>query len=365
MSASRTSASIFASALWSAPTERVRIWSSTARTPRTPRAVRTASARWRRLTTLPRRTTSPSSWHSTAISATSTCGASASASTIRPRSARSDKGLVMNQLPEALAQLAELRLDLLDGRLVTLVAQLLAGLHARLARGLLGSGDLGLDVLADVAHDAAVEGGDRAVHGPRPALADVGDHGRLAIADRARDVLEHAVGLVVVFGVDDGSGQQAHGSTEQDAERTREDPDQQPDRAAGERCEALVLVARVVVQMQRPVLGALDDRAVVQVDLAVDCELLEARKGLVRPALFAEGGDNDVLVHGPSMRRRRRRAIRRGAAAISAASHAARLIDVRSRRCQNLARPSAWPRPPPGASCGSSPSSPRAPSASI
>jgi uncharacterized membrane protein YedE/YeeE len=51
------------------------------------------------------------------------------------------------------------------------------------------------------------------------------------------------------------------------------------------------------------VLGALDDRAVVQVDLVFGGELLEARKGLVRPAVLAEGGDNDVLVHGPSMRR--------------------------------------------------------------
>src|SRR3954451_18688921 len=44
----------------------LRIWSSTARTPATPRAVRTASTR---LTTPPRSTTSPSSRHCTAISA--------------------------------------------------------------------------------------------------------------------------------------------------------------------------------------------------------------------------------------------------------------------------------------------------------
>ena len=91
--ASRTAASVSAAVRCSAPTGRVRIWSSTARTSGTPRAVRTASARWSRLTTLPRSTTSPSSWHSTAISAMSTCGAPASASMIRPRSARSDKRL--------------------------------------------------------------------------------------------------------------------------------------------------------------------------------------------------------------------------------------------------------------------------------
>src|SRR3954452_7983301 len=244
-----------------------------------------------------------SSWHSTAISATSTRGAPASASMIRPRSARSDKGAsVMHQMLEPLAQLAELRLDLFDGRLATLVVQLLAGLDARLVRGLLGSGDLGLDVLAGGARDAAVERGHRAVHGRRAALADVGEHGRLAVADRARDVLEHAVGLVVVFGVDDRSGQQAHGSAEQDAERPSEDADEQPDRAAAQRREAVVLVARLVAQVQRAVLGALDDRAVVQVDLVFGSEVLEARKGLVRPAVLAEGGDNDVLVHGPSWR---------------------------------------------------------------
>ena len=115
-------------------------------------------------------------------------------------------------------------------------------------------------------------------------------------------MLEHAVGLLVVFGVDDRSGQQAHGSAEQDAERTREDADQQPDRPAGQRGEAVVLVARLVAHVQRAVLGALDDPGVVQVDLAFGSELLEARKGLVGLAVFAEGGGNDVLVHGPSMR---------------------------------------------------------------
>ena len=87
------------------------------------------------------------------------------------------------------------------------MVQLLTGLDARLVRGLLGAGDLGLDVLADVARNAAVERGHRAVHGRWAALVEVGEHGRLAVADRARDVLEHAVGLVVVFGVDDRSGQ--------------------------------------------------------------------------------------------------------------------------------------------------------------
>src|SRR3954451_12372189 len=153
MRASRTAASISASALWSAPTGRVRSWSSTVRTPGTCLVVRTASARWSRLTTLPRSTTSPS-WQSTAISATATCWESASASMIRPRSARSDKRSVMHQVPEPLAQLVELRLDLLGGRLATLVVQLLAGLDAGLVRGLLGSGDLGLDVLADVTRNA-------------------------------------------------------------------------------------------------------------------------------------------------------------------------------------------------------------------
>src|SRR3954449_11081522 len=105
----------------------------------------------------------------------------------------------MDQLPEPLAQLAELRLDLLDGRLATLVVQLLAGLDARLVRGLLGSGDLGLDVLAGVARNAAVDRGARRGRGRRAALVEVGEPGRLAVADRARDVLEQGVGLVVVF----------------------------------------------------------------------------------------------------------------------------------------------------------------------
>src|SRR3954452_23206367 len=107
----------------------------------------------------------------------------------------------MHQVPEPLAQLAQLRLDLLDGRLATLVAQLLAGLGARLARGLLGPGDLRLDVLAGVPPDVAIERGDCLVRGRRAALVEVGEHGRLAVADRARDVLEHGVGLVVVVGV--------------------------------------------------------------------------------------------------------------------------------------------------------------------
>src|SRR6476646_3352184 len=102
----------------------------------------------------------------------------------------------MHRMAEPLAQLTELRLDLLGGRRTMKKEKLLARLDARLASGLLGPGDLGLDVLAGMARDAAVDRGHRAVHGPRAALADVGEHGRLAIADRARDVLEHAVGLV-------------------------------------------------------------------------------------------------------------------------------------------------------------------------
>src|SRR3954451_25373227 len=98
----------------------------------------------------------------------------------------------MDQLPEPLAQLAELRLDLLDGRLATLVVELLAGLDARLVRGLLGSRDLGLDVRAGVALDAAVQRGHRTVHGSRAAIADVDDQGRLAFADKKENILEHA-----------------------------------------------------------------------------------------------------------------------------------------------------------------------------
>jgi hypothetical protein len=122
-------------------------------------------------------------------------------------------------------------------------------------------------------------------------------------------VLEHAVGVVVVLGVDDRSGQQADGAAEQDAERAGEDADQQPDRAAGQRREALVLVAGLVAHAQRAVRRALDDRAVVQVDLVLGGELLEARERLVRPGVRCEGGDNDVLVHGSSMRRGSRAAI--------------------------------------------------------
>src|ERR1700754_2471234 len=121
----------------------------------------------------------------------------------RPRSARSDNRVsVMDEVPEPLAQLAELRLDLLDGRLATLVAELLAGLLAGLVRGLLGPGDLGLDVPAREAAHGAAEPGDDGVHGRRPALVEVGEDRRLTVGDRARDVLEHAVGLVVLVGVD-------------------------------------------------------------------------------------------------------------------------------------------------------------------
>src|SRR3954452_12447364 len=102
----------------------------------------------------------------------------------------------MDQMPEPRVQLTELLLDLLNGRLATLVAQLLAGLHARLVRRLLSSGDLRLDVLAGIADNAAVECSHRGVHSRRPALVEVDERGGLAVGDRARDVLEDAVGVV-------------------------------------------------------------------------------------------------------------------------------------------------------------------------
>jgi hypothetical protein len=121
--------------------------------------------------------------------------------------------------------------------------------------------------------------------------------------------------LCDVFGVDDRSGQQAHGSAEQDAERTREDADQQPDRAAGQRREAVVLVARLVAQAQRAVLGALDDRSLRRARTSY--ALLSSLKvvtmtcsSMARACVAARALLDDTCV-----------------AAITAASHAARRRD--------------------------------------
>src|SRR4029077_20207187 len=97
---------------------------------------------------------------------------------------------------------------------------------------------------------------------------------------RTRHLAEDRIGLIEVIHVEERTDQDTGRSTEQNADRTAEDPDDQADDATG-RGALVADVSDLVLDGDRAVLVALHDGRTLEGHLALIVELLERGQRLV------------------------------------------------------------------------------------
>jgi hypothetical protein len=125
-------------------------------------------------------------------------------------------------------------------------------------------------------------------------LDDLGQEGVASHLDALGDLAERRFGGVGVVEVVQRAQEQPRGSSEQDAQRAAEDPDQQADEASA-RGALEAVVAGLVLQVDATVLVAGHDGGPHEVDLSITVELLDGRERLVGLAVVGERDDDDLV----------------------------------------------------------------------
>src|SRR5262249_61698742 len=180
------------------------------------------------------------------------------------------RGLLVSR--ELALELGDLCIDLVLLLLVTSFAELLSRVCARLALGLLGRGDLGLDLEHGSSHHGPAQSSHGRVDDIGALLLDVCEQAWRTDLDRLRDLAERRLGLVDVVQIPQRANQYTRRSAEDHAERSPDDPDQETDDPSGRRSDGTI-VLNLILCDDFPVLAAGDHGSASELELPLRVEL--------------------------------------------------------------------------------------------